>query len=40
MTDRKGKLLTAFKHTCESQDTVASQAVKALPTIELIGYLK
>ena len=40
MTDKKDKLFTAFKHTCENQDTVASQAVKALSTIELTGYLK
>lgn len=49
MTGKKDKLFTAkveenlfsaFKHACENQDTVASQAVIALSTIELIGYLK
>lgn len=49
MTNKKDKLFTAkveenlfssFKHTCENQDTVASQAIKALSTIELTGYLK
>ena len=40
MTNKEDKLFSAFKHTYENQDTVASQAIKALSTIELTGYLK